>query len=62
MKNEVHCPNCGSRLLDAEKGVKTLTKIIYAHDTGQSTDLWVPDYYEKCWKCKQEIGIKKQNK
>ena len=61
MKDEVPCPNCDSRLLDAEKGVQTLTKVINPHDPGPPKSRWVPDYYIKCWKCKQKIGLKKVN-
>lgn len=61
MKGEVPCPHCGSRLLDADKGVQTITKVINPYDPGPPPNRWVPDYYIKCWRCKKKIGLKKVN-
>lgn len=59
MKNEVRCPHCGRRLLDAEMGVQTKTKVIDPYDLGPPKNRWKPDYYTKCWKCHSTVGYKK---
>ncbi|MEG1271468.1 MAG: hypothetical protein RSD54_09135 [Ruthenibacterium sp.] len=61
MKLAVTCPQCHSRLMDAERGVKTLTKVINPYDLGPPKMRWTPDYYLKCWQCKNKVGIKKIN-
>ena len=49
------CPVCGfKRLIDTGQGCKSeLKKIDY--DTSE----WQADYYQKCKRCKNEIGIRK---
>jgi len=50
---QLKCPKCGRRVIDTENGVKTEIRVI------QDQIDWVPDFYTKCWKCKTELGIKK---
>jgi predicted RNA-binding Zn-ribbon protein involved in translation (DUF1610 family) len=50
---QLKCPQCGRRIIDSEKNVKTEIRII------KTDNDWIPDYYTKCWNCKSEIGIKK---
>ena len=50
----LYCPECGSRLIDSnfstESEMKSEEKIPLN---------WHPDYFQKCWKCGKQIGIKK---
>ena len=54
-KSSVVCPVCGfKRLIDNRSGVISET-----YQEGTYPDGWVPDYIQKCKRCKNEIGIKK---
>ena len=59
MKKSVECPQCGSRIMDAEENVSTQTKIVKPNDPELSFNRWPPDYYIKCWKCKARIALRK---
>jgi len=59
VKKAIPCPKCGSRILDAEPGIHTETKVIDPPDPGQPPAYWPPEYYVKCWKCKAKIGLRK---
>ena len=53
-KKILKCPLCGARLIDSAKNIVTeLTP------QGNAECEKVSDYYQKCNKCKQLIGIKK---
>jgi len=54
MAKELRCPNCKKRLID--EGSKTESKILIVNDEED-----VADYYLKCERCKNLIGIKKIN-
>lgn len=59
MKNDLkakilRCPVCGARLIDAAKNITTELRPEEDVQTG-----WQPDYYQKCYKCKKLIGIRK---
>jgi DNA-directed RNA polymerase subunit RPC12/RpoP len=61
MKIEIPCPHCGHRLMDADKGVQTMTKVVNPYDHGLPANSWMPDFYIKCLRCKKKIGLKKLN-
>ena len=48
------CPECGSRLIDSSPSTESELKAEEKIPTN-----WFPDYYQKCWKCGKQIGIKK---
>lgn len=51
----LECPICHfRRLIDTRKGCKSELK-----GMRDFPENWVPDYYQKCPSCKQEIGIRK---
>lgn len=58
MKTMLPCPCCGKRLTDTEHTVNSevIPMSSLLKEKGES---WIPDYYVKCWNCKQEIAIKK---
>ena len=60
-KNEktVRCPCCGGRVLDAAGNVDTEVKVVKLSDPLLEQELWQPDYYIKCWKCKAKLAIRK---
>jgi len=52
---QLKCPLCGARLIDsAENCVSELRA------DGKEEPGWIPDYKQKCPKCKQVIAIKKK--
>lgn len=54
-KKQLPCPVCGfRRLIDADSNNKS-ELIAERNIEGE----WVPDYYQKCPNCKNQIGIKK---
>ena len=53
-KKILHCPECGSRLIDSSPSTMSELKSEEKIPTN-----WNPDYYQKCWKCGKQIGIKK---
>ena len=55
MNKKVICPVCGARLMDEAKHLKSEVRVI------ESNDGWEPDYIIKCWRSKEEIGIKQLN-
>lgn len=58
MRRALPCPCCGKRLTDTEDTVNSRTvPILKLKDL--KTKPWIPDYYIKCWNCKQEIAVKK---
>lgn len=58
MRKSLLCPCCGKRLTDTEDAVnsKVLPTSRLSNDNLKQ---WMPDYYFKCWNCKQDIAIKK---
>lgn len=58
MKTSLLCPCCKKRLTDTEDTVNSEV-IPMSSLVQQPRKSWTPDYYVKCWNCKQEIGIKK---
>ena len=56
MKKKIECPVCGSRLMDKNEEVITEEKEMNMVETNTS---WNPDFYQKCWKCGRNIGIRK---
>jgi cytochrome c-type biogenesis protein CcmH/NrfF len=53
MRKKLECPICNfSRLVDSDIRIKSELK-------AESKTNWVADYYVKCPKCKNEIGIRK---
>ncbi|WKY49092.1 hypothetical protein Q5O24_07225 [Eubacteriaceae bacterium ES3] len=60
-KKPVSCPQCGRRIFDSEKNVKTQTMVINPHKQNHRKDIWNPDYYIKCWKCQSIVGYRKIN-
>lgn len=54
-KTKLKCPVCGyERLIDASVHNRSILFPESKMPTG-----WEPDYYQKCPRCKNEIGIKK---
>ena len=49
---QLYCPLCHSRLIDAKDSLTTEQYVANNHQYG------VPDFRQKCWKCKEIIGIK----
>ncbi len=52
------CPCCGKRLNDTEDTVTSKTLPV-AEMQLPKYSRWIPDYYVKCWNCKNDIAIKK---
>ncbi|MDL2324549.1 hypothetical protein LJC61_05295 [Ruminococcaceae bacterium OttesenSCG-928-A16] len=57
MKKPLGCPACGSRIIDADTGAVTVTRVVSKNEIS-SPGHWEPDYILKCWKCGQHIGLK----
>ena len=55
MKKQLKCPVCGKRLIDSEDTFKT--RLMQITPSGASKE--DVDYYLKCKKCNNEVGIKK---
>ncbi len=54
-KKKLKCPVCGfERLIDSAAG--TNSELVPEKKISAG---WVPDYYQKCPQCKNQIGIKK---
>ncbi len=54
-KKQLPCPVCGfPRLIDAIDGIESETVAEKMIPKG-----WYPDYFQKCYHCKNQIGIKK---
>ena len=54
-KKQLSCPVCGfHRLVDSSVSVQSE---VFAEK--KMPPLWIPDYYTKCKKCGNQIGIKK---
>jgi|GEM_PF-1798963 len=54
-KKSIACPVCGSeRLIDT--AVDTRSELM---EESKMPSGWNPDYFQKCWRCKKEIGNKK---
>lgn len=54
-KKQLCCPACGfKRLIDADFMIQS--ELIPEKEIPRG---WVPDYYQKCPGCKNQIGIKK---
>lgn len=58
MKIPLICPCCQKRLTDTEDTVISEVEPVFRLK-GREVKAWVPDYYVKCWNCKNEIAIKK---
>jgi len=58
MKRALPCPCCGKRLTDTEDTVSSRTIPVFKL-MDSITKHWIPDYYIKCWNCRQEIAVKK---
>lgn len=56
MQIQIKCPNCGSRVCDANSRVFVRTKI---SGVKQAVMDYTADYFIKCWKCKTTICITK---
>lgn len=54
IKKRLFCPECGSRLLDSN-----LSTVSEMNAEDKIPKDWIPDYFQKCWKCGKQIGIKK---
>lgn len=57
MNKKLMCPICGARIVDASEYTISELRVVEEKELK-----WVADYYQKCKKCKKEIGIKKLNK
>jgi len=53
-KKTLFCPECGRRLIDSNE-----TTISELRSKKKIPVGWNADYFQKCWKCGEEIGIKK---
>jgi len=54
-KTQLICPICGfKRLIDSDVNTKSELK-----PEKEIRDGWCADYYQKCPKCRNQIGIKK---
>lgn len=54
-RKQLPCPICGfKRLIDANSDNKS--ELMAEKDIEKG---WIPDYYQKCPNCKNQIGIKK---
>lgn len=53
-KKILYCPVCDSRLIDSNSS--TISEMIAEEKMPLD---WFPDYFQKCWKCGKQIGIKK---
>ena len=58
MKIALPCPCCGKRLVDTEHTVNS-EAIPMSDLLEKERNSRKPDYYMKCWNCKQEIAIMK---
>lgn len=52
MRRQLSCPVCGQHLVDADDNTKSQVRPV------QKNSKWIPDYYQKCPRCKNDIGIK----
>ena len=52
-RKQIQCPRCGSRIIDASMGTKTLIRVLPEKEELPA------DYYMKCKHCRTEIGLKK---
>lgn len=53
-KKHIQCPLCHGRIIDANEKIKTMVLTEDDIKLGMTAD-----YFSKCPKCKNEIGIKK---
>ena len=53
-KKTLFCPECGRRLIDSNE-----TTISELRSKKKIPVGWNADYFQKCWKCGEEIGIRK---
>lgn len=53
-RKQLRCPICGARLIDTVPGNVSELLAEEKIQTG-----WNPDYFQKCTKCKNQIGIRK---
>lgn len=54
-RKKYECPVCGfDRLIDAD--VQNKSELKAEKDIPKG---WIPDYYQKCPRCKNQIGIRK---
>lgn len=51
---QLHCPVCGSRLIDAV--ASNQSELV---EEGSIQIGWSPDYFQKCRRCKKNIAIRK---
>ena len=54
VKKQLKCPVCGRRLIDAASGTQSELR-----EEGKIQHDWIPDYIQKCSRCKKEIAIRK---
>lgn len=52
MRRKLDCPVCGYHLVDAADDTTSQVRKV------QKKDVWEPDYFCKCPRCKSDIGIK----
>lgn len=53
-KKQLKCPVCNRRLIDAQED--TESELVPEKEIKSG---WVPDYFQKCPSCKNQIGIRK---
>lgn len=53
-RKRLYCPECGARLIDAAWNNNSELRAEQNIRGG-----WKADYYQKCNKCKKQIGIRK---
>jgi len=56
VRKKIYCPICQSRLMDKDEDVITEEREMNSRETNSQ---WIPDFYQKCWKCGHNIGIRK---
>ena len=50
---DVKCPICRAKLVEADPDV-----IVEVQVVNEGAEGWIPDLVQKCWKCKNRIGIR----
>lgn len=50
---QIKCPFCKYRIIDSNADINTRT------GPEEEAPGWIPDYIQKCPRCKKQIGLKK---
>lgn len=50
---DIKCPICKAKLVEADPDV-----IVEVRSVEEGIDGWNPDLVQKCWKCRNKIGIR----